>query len=42
MELEDKKISNGEIVLLTRFESGIYFFELRTSDGMSVMRVVKN
>ena len=42
MELKDEIISDGEMVSLSTFESGIYFFELRKSDSKSVLRVVKN
>jgi uncharacterized delta-60 repeat protein len=40
--LDDKIITSGEIISLSKFESGIYFFEFPQPDRMSFVRVVKN
>jgi uncharacterized delta-60 repeat protein len=40
--LDDRTIISGEIISLSNFESGIYFFELLKPDGMTFVRVVKN
>jgi uncharacterized delta-60 repeat protein len=40
--LEDRFISNGEIISLSNYESGVYIFQLNTDKKSYTSRVVKN